>query len=334
MDGLFNSKRVILPKNQQIRFINKLLTKISIKKAANLCDLSERTIRDWGRGKFSMDLKSIRKLSRITRVPLSQNIKLKDQYWYAKKGAPLGGKAVVKKYGSVGGDAKYRRKKWFEWWEKSGRFNKNHNLVTQPKPINRPIKSKDLAEFCGIMLGDGGMSEYQLTITLHHIDDKDYSKFVIKLIQKLFKLNPSIYHNIENSVNDIVVSRINLIKFLQSLGLVVGDKIKQQINIPKWIQQDKKFLIACIRGLFDTDGSVVNHRYNVNNKIYLYKKIDFTSRSFRLIKTVHNSLRQFGINNRIRKNNQSIKIENTIDVKKYFKLISSHNPKHLKKYAN
>ena len=293
----FNSKRALLSQKQQTEFINKLLLKITIKKIAKLCNISERTIRDWRRGKFSMNLSVIKKLSQITNVPLPKNLKIKNQYWYAKKGAFLGGRAVLKKYGKIGGDPMYRKKKWFEWWEKEGKFNKNPILVTQPKPIIKPNKSSDLAELCGIILGDGGMSKNQLTITLHHIDDKDYSRFVIKLIKKLFKINPSIYHDAKNSVNDIVVSRVNLIKFLQSLGLVIGNKIKQQIDIPKWIKRNKKFLIACIRGLFDTDGSIINHSYKVSNKNYLYKKIDFSSGSLPLIKTVHNSLKKLGFYN-------------------------------------
>jgi len=332
MDEMLNSKRAFLPKDQQKNFINKILLKIPLQKAAKLCNISERTIRDWQRGRFSMNLQSIQKLSRITGIPLPKNVKTKNRYWYTNKGASLGGKAVLKKYGKIGGDEKKRKERWQEWWKTTGKFNKNP--TTQPKSIIKPQKSKNLSEFCGIILGDGGMSKNQLTITLHHIDDKDYSKFVIKLIKKLFKINPSVYHDAENSVNDIVVSRINLIKFLQSLGLVIGNKIKQQIDIPKWIQRDKKFLIACVRGLFDTDGSIVNHRYKVNNRVYSYKKIDFTSGSLSLIKTVHNSLKKLGINNGIRRNNKSIKIESQKDVKKYFNLIGSHNPKHLKRCQN
>lgn len=331
MDETFNSKRIILPKNQQIQFVNKLLTKISIKKAAGLCNLSERTIRDWQCGKFSMDLKSIQKLSKLTKISVPHNIKIKNRFWYANKGASLGGKAVFKKYGKIGGSEKVRKEKWQQWWMTIGKFDKNS--ITQPKSIVKPPKSENLSELCGIILGDGGMSKNQLTITLHHIDDKDYSKFVIKLIKKLFKINPSIYHDITNSVNDIVVSRVNLIKFLISLGLVTGNKIKQQVDIPNWIKRNNKFSIACVRGLVDTDGSVFIHKYKVNNIWYKYKKISFVSFSKPLINSVFKIFEHNRIKSRIYKN-KDIRIDSIKDVKSYFKIFNSHNPKHLKKYLN
>jgi transcriptional regulator with XRE-family HTH domain len=74
----FNSKRAFLPKKQQIKFINKILSKIPIKKAAELSNISERTIRDWRRGKFSMNLKKIQKLCKTTNTPLPKNIKTKN----------------------------------------------------------------------------------------------------------------------------------------------------------------------------------------------------------------------------------------------------------------
>jgi len=33
-----------------------------------------------------------------------------------------------------------------------------------------------------------------------------------------------------------------------------GSKYKQKISIPKWIKQNKKFSIECLRGLLQTDG--------------------------------------------------------------------------------
>jgi len=326
-----NSKRAFLPKKQQEKFINKILSKIPIKKAAKLCNLSERTIRDWRRTKFSMDLKLIQRLSKTINIPLPRNIKIKNRYWYVKNGSLAGGIAVFKKYGRVGGDQEYRKKKWFEWWEKEGKFKK-HPIINVCLPVEKPKKSDELAEFIGILVGDGGITKRQITITLNHIDDKEYSKFVIKLIKKLFNVKPSVYHDAKNSVNDIVISRTELVKFFVLLGLPIGNKVKQQIDIPKWIKTNKNFLIACLRGLVDTDGCIIKHCYRVNGKIYNYKKLAFSSRSSPLIKTVHNSLKKFGFSARITKYEKDVRIESKNDMQKYFKLIGSHNPKHLRKY--
>ena len=327
----FNSKRAFLPQTKQTQFINKILAKIPIKKAAKLCNISQKTIRDWRRGKFSMDLKIIQELYLKTNTSPPRNIKTKNRYWYVNKGASIGGIAVFKKYGRIGGDPEYRKKKWFEWWEKEGKFKK-HPIINVCLPVKKPKKSNELAELIGILIGDGGITKRQITITLNHIDDKEYSKFVIKFIKKLFNLTPSVYHDAKNSVNDIVISRSELVKFFVSLGLPIGNKIKQQIDIPEWIKRNKNFLIACIRGLVDTDGCVIKHSYQVKGKIYHYKKLAFSTRSNPLIKTVYNSLKKFGFSARITKYEKDVRIESKNDIQKYFKLIGSHNPKHLRKY--
>lgn len=327
----FNSKRVFLPKTQQTKFINKILLKIPIKKAAKLCDVSERTIRDWRRGKFSMDFRIIQELCLKTDIPLPRNIKTKNRYWYVNNGSSAGGLAVLKKYGRIGGDPENRKNKWFEWWEKEGKFKK-HPFINVCLPVKKPKKSIELAEFTGILMGDGGITERQITITLNHIDDKEYSKFVIKLIIKLFGVKPSVYHDIKNSVNDIVISRTELVKFFVLLGLPIGNKVKQQIDIPGWIKINGNFLIACLRGLVDTDGCVIRHSYTVNKKNYNYKKLAFSSQSKPLIKTVYDFLKKMGFSARITKDGKNVRIESKNDVKKYFKIIDSHNPKHLRKY--
>ena len=109
--------RVYFLRGKQKKFINKLLSKISVKEAAKLCNLSERTIRDWRREKFLMDLDALRKLCKKTGIKFPSNTKLRDNYWYVAKGASKGGKAVWKKYGRIG-DPEYRKKKWYEWWER------------------------------------------------------------------------------------------------------------------------------------------------------------------------------------------------------------------------
>jgi hypothetical protein len=259
-----------------------------------------------------------------------KNIKTKNRYWYVKNGSSAGGLAVFKKYGRIGGNPEYRKKKWYEWWKNKGQFKTN--LITRPKLIRKPKKSSELAEFIGILIGDGGITKGQVTITLNHRDDKEYCELVIKLIEKLFNIKPSVYHDAKNSVNDIVISRTELVKFLVSLGLPIGNKVKQKIDIPIWIRRSKDFLVACIRGLIDTDGCVFVHSYKIKNKIYQYKKLAFSNRSKPLIKTVYDSLKKFGFSARITKYDKDIRIESRNDIKKYFKIFGSHNPKHLKKY--
>jgi hypothetical protein len=322
--------RVIFSKKDQKKFLIRIFSEISIKEAAKLCNLSERTMRDWRRGKFSMDLDSLTKLCRKAKVKFPSNIELKNDYWYTSRGSYIGGKTVLKKYGRVGGDPKYRKKKWREWWEKIGKFNRPKCFIA--KDIKVPQKSVELAEFVGIMIGDGGITKNQIVITLNSRSDKSYSVFIKKMIKRLFDTNPSILFKKNESVVNIVVSRIRLVSFCKSIGLNVGNKLKQNLDIPDWIKSNKKYAIVCIRGLIDTDGCIFNHCYTVNNHTYCYKKICFTSYSKSLICSVFRILNSIGLKSRIAHNKKEVWIDSQRDVKKYFICVGSHNPKHLKKY--
>jgi len=323
--------RVSFPKGKQKKFINKILSKISVKKAAKLCNLSERTIRDWRREKFLMDLVALRKVCKKTAIKFPSNVELKDDYWYVAKGASKGGKALFKKYGRIGGNPEYRKKKWYEWWEREGKY-KQHQIINTPLPIKKPRKSEDLAEFVGIMLGDGGITQYQARISFHSEIEKEYSRFVTDLIKRLFGVPIGVYYDKEDLSFDFVISRSELVRFcVEKLGLKKGNKIKKQVDIPEWIKQNKLYSIACLRGLVDTDGCIFTHRYKVNGKWYAYKKLSFTSYSEPLRQSVFNILKNNGLNPRFAQR-KDVRLDSIEDMQKYFQLVGSHNPRHLKRY--
>lgn len=327
-------KRVFFKKGKQREFLEEVLQYLSIETCAKLSSCSERTIRDWRREKFSIDFSSLKKLCVKSGLPFpkSSNIEVRDRYWYVAKGASRGGITVFKKYGRIGGDPEKRKQKWFEWWEREGKYNKNS--ITQPLSVILPKKSKELAEFVGIVLGDGSISKRQITITLHSHDDREYSQFVIKLIKKLFKLKPGISYDTNSHVVNISISRIKLVHFfVHTLGLKIGNKVKQQVDIPFWIKQRRNFCISCIRGLVDTDGSVFTHRYQVKNKEYVYKKLQFTSHSEPLRMSVFQILQDLRLTVRLTKK-YDIWIDSPKELEKYLSIVGSHNSKHLKRYKN
>lgn len=149
--------------------------------------------------------------------------------------------------------------------------------MLEPKNIHKPCRNAKLAEFIGIMMGDGGISKYQIIITFHHIDDLEYT-------------------------------------------------------IPEWIKRDREFAIACLRGLVDTDGCVFTHRYRVKCTSYAYKKLSFTSASEPLQHSVHAILQKFGFHSRI--SGHDVRLDSVEDMKRYFLIVGSHNPKHLRRYKN
>jgi hypothetical protein len=331
MPQTFTSNRVVFSKGKQKSFILRAerFLKTNPEGLAKILGLSPRTIRDWKREKFSMSLLGVKTLSKLLSQKLPLKIKIEKPFWYVYKGAKKGGVAHYKKYGRVGGDPKYRAKKWREWWETEGKLK--DMPIFHPLPFKKPKPSVELAEFIGIMMGDGGMSRWQIRITLHHLDDLAYGKYVVKLIRKLFGVSPSVYHLPKYSVNDITVSRVRMVQYLNSLGLPIGNKIKQQLDIPDWIKMNKNFSVACVRGLIDTDGSIFTHRYRVSGKFYSYKKLCFFSASRSLLLSAYNILKEQGLHPRLSQH-KDVRLDSVADMERYFRVVGSHNPKHLRRY--
>ena len=327
---MFKNKRAVFPFGKQRIFLEQVGKQITIIDVARISHCSERTVREWRREKFSMPLSVVHMLAAQANMPIPPNIQIHDAYAHTSKAGKAGIAAVTAIYGGIPHDEKYRKEQWRRWWESTGKFKKNP--ILESKTIRKPKPSIELAEFIGIMMGDGGISNYQVVVTLHHIDDLEYASYVTDLIERLFKIKPSVYHLSSKSVNSIVVSRKELVEYLHELGLPVGNKVKQQFDIPPWIMRNRKYSIACLRGLIDTDGSIFTHRYRVKDTQYTYKKLSFTSASESLRQSVHALLQKFGFHSRIAGND--VRLERIEDMKKYFSKIGSHNLKHLRRYKN
>lgn len=327
------SKRVFFPTGEQAEFL--LQSKKSLGctwgTLAEICQTSVRNLSLWRREKNSLTLSALKQICQKRKIVLPDNLVVKDAYWYTKKGAVAGGKAIVTKYGKVGGDETYRKKKWQEWWEREGKLKPSK--ITEPFPFKKPEFSEELAEFVGIMLGDGGISKYQFTVTLNTVTDKEYSQFVQELIKSLFEVSLGVCFNKKFLAERIMVSRVDLISYLVDIvGLKRGNKVKQQVDIPSWIKENTQYSISCLRGLIDTDGCIILHQYLSKGKRYCYKKIGFTSRSYPLLQSASAILLILGIKHRIMRNKWDIRIEAKEEVKKYFQVVGTHNPKHLKQY--
>ncbi len=301
----------------------------TVTELAIICECSERTVRDWSRGLFSFPEEVFKTLSTLVPVAATHfyRVQISDT---ARAAGRLGGLAVVKKFGKVPIDESKRKVAWQQWWNNEG---KSHRLQSaRSKYVGLPQYSKELAEFIGIMLGDGSITEYHVTVTLHSIDDAEYAQYVISLMQRLFEVTPSVYHRKDAKAINIVISRKKLANHLVAIGLRRGNKIKQNLSIPSWVQARSDYHRACIRGLFDTDGTCYIHTYRVKEKVYRYPKIGFSSISELLRTQVRAGLLTESINTTYNGNN--ITIEAQAMVKRYLAIFGTSNPKHLKRLSN
>ena len=62
-----------------------------------------------------------------------------------------------------------------------------------------------------------------------------------------------------------MITGVNLIKLFAKLGISEHNKVKSQAIVPKWINKNQAFAIACLRDLRDTDGCVYFHHHKSNH---------------------------------------------------------------------
>ena len=117
-----------------------------------------------------------------------------------------------------------------------------------------------LAEFIGIMLGDGNLycnnkGQYVIRITGDLNKDKKYHEdFISNLFYGLF--NKEMRVQIYPDRRVLCCYSKHIFDQLISFGLKHGNKLENNVYIPDWIFDDDRYVIACLRGLIDTDGSV------------------------------------------------------------------------------
>lgn len=187
--------------------------------------------------------------------------------------------------------------------------------------ITIPWRSIKLAEFIGILLGDGNITPTQVTVTLGTKED-EYVAYVVKLMTELFGAQAKVSVN-KKGHKTVYIGSTMLVKWLLQMGLV-KNKVKMQVDIPDWCYEKKKYLKAVIRGMFDTDGSV--YRLKRSNGI----QISFTNRSFPLLKSAIFILRKLGYSpSKI--SCYKVYLTKKRDIKTYCKRIGFANQKHAKR---
>lgn len=326
-----DDKRVIFLKKNQQEFLKQAIEKscLSAKEFSETLSVNPRTLNYWLNERATLPLSVLTAICKKINISLPKKIVVREANWSNKKSSILGGNATYKKYGAVGGDVSRRKEQWQKWWDNGGQ--KRLPSSFRAIEIKKPRKSTDLAEFIGIMLGDGHIAPSQVTITLNATSDTLYIQYVAHLIKKLFDITPSLFKRESMNAVVIIISRKKLVEFLGNVGLCPGNKTRQQVDIPDWVKKSQTFSKACVRGLVDTDGSVINECHTIKSKRYCYKRLAFTNASQPLLLSVFKILEGLDFSPKMR-NNRRVQLENNEEIGRYFKTINTSNPKHLARF--
>lgn len=321
--------RAVFEKGQ----LNEYLSHVSKESGHSFLQLSKilsierHTLSSWRLEKTLPNLEKLKFLSSYIDTPLPPILETKSETW----GSTKAGFIRQQKYGCTlsivdrikgGHNSQVVRANNPEYYRSLGCIVPNNFL--------RPNYSAEIAEIVGAILGDGCITYNQVHITLNSKLDIRYAHYLQDQIQSLFGYLPSILKRKECNAVNVVITGVNFISYLTYIGLYVGDKVKQQVDVPDWIKNDQLFSRWCVRGLIDTDGGIFTNSYVINGKSYVYPKTNFTNASQPLLNFVYNTLSKNGFhpNNR---QPRKIWLYSQVESKRYLEIIGSSNERLLKK---
>ena len=207
------------------------------------------------------------------------------------------------------------------------------NLLQYPNRSHRkqvilPDYSVNLAEFFGIMIGDGGINnDWQAKISLNSIADLKYKEYVVALCISLFGFPPAVHYPKSCNVCNISIDSVAIVDLLVEKGLLKGNKLEQGLSIPSWVMEKEEYRKACMRGLMDTDGCLYIHEHTVLGSSYSNIGLCFSSYSPELILQTSGIFDEFGIVPHINKRGTEIYLYKVTAVAKYLEIFGTSNPR-------
>ena len=137
--------------------------------------------------------------------------------------------------------------------------NFKHWRTEHPVHYTNLSKDGDLAEYIGVVLGDGHIEKFprteRITIT-GDIQKPEYIWRYATMTEKLFKKTPTL-----ERAKDSRGFRLSLYqKFISArLGIPTGNRKDFKYKLPRWISNDQHYIPRFLRGLFEAEGSLCIH---------------------------------------------------------------------------
>lgn len=201
-------------------------------------------------------------------------------------------------------------------------------------------KEEKIAEFMGVMLGDGSIGIYNFkqgnqTKKLHQLKvtldsrNKQYIDYIFNLMKEVIGITPKVHFKKNENAADIRIFKKGKVLYaINTLGLKKSPKWNRMI-IPEKYTKGKLALLV-LKGLFDTDGSVTIFR---NNGI-LYPRIEIRMSPCPAQKQITNILNENNFSYRIQKLERGkikIRISGKKELKKWFDDVGSSNESYIKR---
>lgn len=196
------------------------------------------------------------------------------------------------------------------------------------------------------MIGDGCLSRYFsnyskkevfcLLLTGHTHDLQYYKEALQPIFFREFGIKGCIRLRKDCNATRFETNSKRIFKMFRGLGFPSG--LKNTLTIPKSILSNNDLSIACIRGIFDTDGSIYRRyskKYKNHSKVYNYLVIQFRLNSERILKQIKKILEKNSIKTtKIGEYKRSfvLRITNQKEINKFIEVVKPNNKHHIKRY--
>lgn len=226
-------------------------------------------------------------------------------------------------------------------------FSETQSLNDCKRGLVIPKPSADLANFLGILSGDGYIyhcrkyHKYIIEIVGNRLNDRQFLlNHVVNLFERLFHIIPHVYDRKSCNVMMIIARSKGLYNFLKGIGFPSGKKTG--LHIPDWAAQSEECTRAFVRGIFDTDGSLCLKKNH--GKREFYPVVHIALKEERLIREIAAWAREHGMSQYVgrysyidgRTNKQytkfNLQISGYKNVGIWMKLVGTDNPHHLNKW--
>jgi intein/homing endonuclease len=167
-------------------------------------------------------------------------------------------------------------------------------MAPPTKAIRIPRLTPELCELVGAVAGDGsiqnGKAGYRISLHGNLNKDYEYLGYLSRQIERLFGLKSELKTKPEMGwVYFTIYSKKLCEYFVENFGFDYGPKL--QLKVPQLIRQKDEFMLAYIRGLFDTDGCLTVQK----TRGYTYPMIKICTTSEQLAYSLSRFLRKRGI---------------------------------------
>lgn len=199
--------------------------------------------------------------------------------------------------------------------------------------------STELCEFVGAFIGDGFTGRYGGKYLTQFTGDARYEREYLKhslapIAQKLFNLKPS-FRAVENTLRMNFRSKTLYLLFTERFQMPLGKK-NLIVRIPEEIiEGGQNFIVATLRGIADTEGTVFFDLRPVYDTPY--PRIQICTTSQPLAEQIRGTLREMGFSIYTREDRRTghpvfhIEIYGHVQLQKWLREIGFSNEKHLNK---